>query len=345
MKGQRLVVAVLVAICMCMGMFVSSQVEAEEGQYVFKVATMAPKNVGWAKHIRGMMMPIFEKKTNNEMKIKWYWGGVMGDDKDCLGKMKIGQLDGAALTGQGVFLAIPEMSVLGLPFMFENYDEVDYVRKKMFFTFEKYAKKNGFRIMSWSDQDFDQIYSVKYPMDKLEDFKKAKIITWFGVVEKNVLQKLGASPIPVGPVEVTPSIRQGIANTGIAPAVWVVGAQMYTTFKYVNPVNIRYSPAALLVTTERWNAYPELARKYEKVIHDMQFNELMDFCKATRKDSKKALEAMIKRGMKETHFAPAELKKVQAKGREVWDELAGKQYPKELLDELKSHLKEYRAKK
>ena len=318
---------------------------AQSKEFVFKIATLAPKNVGWAKHIRKIFIPAIKKKTNGEIKLKWYWGGVMGDDKDALGKMKIGQLDGAALTGQGVFLAIPQMSVLGLPFMFNDFDEVDYIRKKMFHTFEKYAMENGFKFLSWADQDFDQIYSVKYPMSTQADFGKVKIITWFGVVEKNLLIKLGASPVPVGPVEITPSIRQGIADALIAPAVWVVGAQMYTTFKYVNPVRIRYSPAATIVTKSRWDSYPELTKKYGELVYELQNNELVEFVKATRADSTKAYAAMIKRGMKESIYAPAEMEKMKIKAMEIWDELADKLYPKSLLEELKRQLKDYRAKR
>lgn len=210
--------------------------------YTWKLASLAPKHVGWAKHIRQIIHPAVSRATEGRLKPQWYWGGIMGEDRDYIDKMKIGQLDGAAFTGQGVVLVLPEMSVLELPFMFKDYGEVDYVRKKMFPTFDALARKRGYIITAWADQDFDQIYSSRYPMARVGEFKKAKFLTWYGPVEQKVLARLGVRPIPMGVLEISPAMRQNMADTLIAPAAWMVGSQLYTTVKYVNPVKIRYSP-------------------------------------------------------------------------------------------------------
>ena len=47
----------------------------------------------------------------------------------------------------------------------------------------------------------------------------------------------------------------------MAPALWMVGSQLYTTVKHVNPVKIRYSPAAVFVTLEAWRSIPETYRQ------------------------------------------------------------------------------------
>ena len=342
---------VVLVIFICIG-FVYSPSAFAKKKYTIKIATLAPKSVGWAKNIRAIMHPAIKRATDGNVKLKWYWGGVLGDDRDYIQKMKIGQIDGAAFSGQGVVLACPPMAILELPFMFENWDEIDFIRDKMLDTFDKMAEENGYKLVMWADQDFDQIYSIKYKMATYDDFKKARVITWYGPLEQKVLETLGSSPVPVGVPEIVSSMRQGIADTCIAPSIAVVGFQMYTIIKYVNPINIRYSPAASLCRLEFWNSMPA---EYRKNLDSVRQNELKELIKRCREDSERAYNAMIKYGMQETKMDPAVVADMKAKCKEIWYDMAykseaekgqaGKYYSKKTLDELIHYLEEFRAKK
>ena len=325
---------------LCSGLTCPPSVSAKDKKIQIKMASLAPKNVGWAKHIREIIHPAIEKATGGNVKLKWYWGGVMGNDEDYLQKMRIGQLQGGAFTGRGVVLVCPEMAVLELPFMFSNYEEVDYIRKKMFPTFDAYAEKRGYKMIAWADQDFDQIYSVKWKMDKLEDFRNARFLSWYGTMEQKLLTSLGSSPSPVNVTELTPSLRQGVGDTMIAPAIWVVGSQLYTVIKYVNPIKIRYSPAAVFVTMDTFTSLPE---SYQKNILAIRDNELNTFIQKSRIDSEKSYQAMLKYGMKETRMRQDELTQIREKAKKIWAEMAGRDFPKELLDELQGYLAEFRS--
>lgn len=332
----------IACLCVCIGILHHPNADAKKckAKYCFKLASLAPKNIGWAKHIREIIHPALKKATNGNVELNWFWNGVMGNDKDYIQKMKIGQLHGAAFSGQGVVLVCPEMAVLELPFLFNNYEEVDYIRKKMISTFDRYVEKRGYKLIVWADQDFDQIYSVKFKMDKLEDFKKARFLTWYGPMEHKLLTTLGSSPVPTNVTEVTPSIVQGVGDSLIAPAIWVIGTQLYQRFKYVNPVQIRYSPTAVFVTMDAWNSIP---KTYQKNIMAMRNKEAYEFREKTRLDSKKSYDAMVKYGVKVSNMKPEELNRLKKQSMQIWSEMAGKDFPKELLDELLRHLKHYRS--
>jgi len=331
-----------ICLAICLSMVFQSEVTAKKckAKYCFKLASLAPKNIGWAKHIREIIHPALKTATQSNVELNWFWGGVMGNDKDYIQKMKIGQLHGAAFSGQGVVLVCPEMAVLELPFLFKNYDEVDYIRKKMISTFDRYVEKRGYKLIVWADQDFDQIYSVKFKLDSLEDFGKARFLTWYGPMEHKLLTTLGSSPVPVNVTEVSPSILQGVGDALIAPAIWVIGSQLYSKFKYVNPVQIRYSPTAVFVTQKAWNSIPQ---NYRDNIMAMRNKEAHEFRKKTREDSKKSFDAMVKYGITVSEMNPTELNRLQKESMKIWNEMAGNDFPKELLDELLSHLKQYRS--
>ncbi|MBU2490445.1 MAG: TRAP transporter substrate-binding protein DctP [Proteobacteria bacterium] len=331
----------IVFFCLALVFFLSGPAWGEP-KYLWKMATLAPDSVGWARQIKKIVDPWMDEVTNHELATKVYWGGIMGDDEDYVRKMHIGQLDGAGLSGQGVTLAVPEMAVLELPFLFEGWNEVDYVKKNMRDSFDALALARGYKIQSWIDQDFDQLYSTRLPLSKPEHFARSRFLTWYGPLEEEMLKALGANPIPVNVPEASASIRQGIVDSVLSPAIWMVGAQMYSVVRYVNPVRIRYSPALILVTLEAWNKLPEIHRKN---ILDTRYPVEQRFCDEVRKDNQKCLDAMIAYGLKKVDMLPQDLEEMKARTLPVWDAMAGTLYPAETLEELKTHLKTCRAEK
>ena len=320
----------------------STNSNAQDKFYILKIATMAPKGVGWAKHIRKIINPAIKEYSNGQLRFKWYWGGSLGNDADYIKRMQGGQIDGASFSGQGTVLAIPEMAVLELPFIFNDFDEVDYIRIKMEATFDRIAASHGYKIITWADQDFDQLYSAKYRMDSLSDFKKVKMMSCYGLLEEKLFDKLGADYKRADVDQISGMIRKGICDTAILPALWVVGSQLYTIIKYVNLMPIRYSPAITVCTTKRWDSIPkDLRAALKKHKHE----PMHKFRLKVRQDSEKALQAMRNYGIKFTSLPTDELVKIKAKSQEFWYEMAGQQYSRELLEELRAHLSQYRNKK
>ena len=314
---------------------------AGDDQFYWKFATLAPDGVGWARQLKIHVLPVVEEVTKGTVKTKIYWGGVMGDDEDIIKKMRIGQLDGAGLSGQGVTLACQPMSVVELPFLFQSWEEVDHIKSKMRPQFDQMLADDGYMAISWNDQDFDQIFSTKRPMSCLNDFKESKFITWYGPIEETLLTSLGAHPVKVNVPEAATSVRQGIVDAAIAPAAFVVGSQLYSKISYVNPVKIRYSPALILLSMQAWESLPdEFRQEFYRVRPEVE----RKYCEAVRKDNEKSLAALLKYGMKETKMADEDFASVRNQAMTVWDELAGNEFPEEILEEIKGHLDEFRLK-
>ena len=72
-----------------------------------------------------------EKKTNGRVTIKYYGGGVMGNDRKVLRKIRIGQLQGGAFAASGLTERYPDLTLYGLPLLFRSQDEVDFLREQM----------------------------------------------------------------------------------------------------------------------------------------------------------------------------------------------------------------------
>jgi TRAP-type C4-dicarboxylate transport system substrate-binding protein len=72
-----------------------------------------------------------QQKTANAVQFKIYPGGVMGDERDMVRKMHIGQLHAAMLSSASLASMFSEIDVLQIPFLFNSYPETDFVVSRM----------------------------------------------------------------------------------------------------------------------------------------------------------------------------------------------------------------------
>jgi len=208
--------------------------------------------------------------------------------------------------------------------------------------FDRLAAKHGYFLIGLIDQDFDQIYSAKYDMTKIEHFRKSRIYTWYGPLEENMLVSLGATPIPVNVPEISSSSRQGVVDAGIGPAIWQVGSQLHSVWKFINPVKIRYSPALIIQNADDFKGSKEV-KEFRDLILDARKTFTMQFVTRVRADNGKCLRAMLRYGLKKSEMSKEDLNEFKKRTRPVWDDMVGKLYSRELLDELLGHLEQYRS--
>ena len=319
---------------------------AVDQKMVLKLATLGQKGISSMIYLDEIFFPELTKAAGGQIAFDVYWGGVMGDEEDYIGKMRTGQLHGALVSGSGGITAAvcPDLSVLELPFLFNAWawDEVNYVIDKIRPHIVKEAGMRDYKILMIFSIDFDQIYSTKQNIKSLEDLRSAKFLTWFGPLENSMLQALGVSAIPVNVPEVVSSIKTGIGDMAISPSFWWVGAQLYPDTKYVNPLPFRHVPGMMVMNLDKWSKIPDQQRKPMEAL--LLKNE-RNFRKVIKDCNEKSYKAMVKYGIKEVLVSPEELIRFKEASYSVWDELAGKSYSKEILDEVKGLLDNFRENK
>ncbi|MDY6854798.1 MAG: TRAP transporter substrate-binding protein DctP [Thermodesulfobacteriota bacterium] len=319
-----------------------SNADSKKPTVLLKMATHAPLGIGIELFVRERITPTILSVTEGVVVPDWYHGGIMGGNEDWVVKMQIDQLQGAVLDGSGIHFACPQSVIMQLPFLFKNIEEITYVKGKIRKRLNQIFQKNGYEMLFLADQGpFDEIYSTKYELRKPEDFSKSRYLSYGAAVEYETIKALGGSPIHVSAPEVPSSIRSGICNAMFAVPLWWVGAQLYTMTKYITPTKIRYVMGGFVITEKAWKRIPE---KYHLAIKEGIEELETDFNKRLANDNAKSLRAMFKYGVKEGELTQDEIEVLKKRTRSVWDRLAGKEYPRELLDSILVHLQEYRSK-
>jgi len=315
-----------------------------QDKYVWTAGTLVPKYMGWAKLYREIILPVFNMVTNGNITVKIHWGDVMGDDRSIIKKLESGELDLGGISGYGTSIICPEMSVLNLPFLFRTRGEFDYVISKMRPRFSKLMDRRGYILLLMTEQDFDQIYTRNSRITHLEQFKNLYFGSWYGDLERALLNKLGAKIMLPESSNVSMYkhiLQQSNVEAFIAPAIFVLTANMYTSVKYVHQIKVRYAVGTVILRKESWN---KISPYYHKLLNGY-FQEYVEreFSEAVRRQNKRSINAMINYGIEDVKISPHALEELKNATRPIWYDYADKLYPKEILDELLHHLSEYRS--
>lgn len=311
-------------------------------EFTVKFGTLAPAGTAWTTVLNNIKK-FFEEKTGGRAKIIFYMGGVMGDEPDMIRKMKMNQLQGGGFTFQGIHNFFPELMVMELPFLFEDYGEVDFVFKKMYNSIAKVLEEKGFILLALGEEGMQMIFSEK-PVRRPEDLNKNSCWVWEDEpVQIETYKALGVPhPIPIPVPELLTAFQNGMVTLAYGSPMAVVGLQLYTKVKYATRMDFRYNPALYLVTKSYWDSLPKdiqgLTRDAIKILKKESYAK-------ARSGQDDALKAMEENGLTVITPTPAEKEMFKEKTRPVWDTLADKVYPRWLLDEVLKAKKEYKSAK
>ncbi|RPI79281.1 MAG: ABC transporter substrate-binding protein, partial [Desulfobacteraceae bacterium] len=130
---------------------------ASAQQFTVKFATLAPEGSTWIKIMRDFDKTVREQ-SNGRVGFKIYAGGVAGDEKDVIRKIRLGQYHSGGLTGVGLGEVAKTVRVLDTPFLFKTYDEVDFILNKFDAEFRKAFEEGGFVLLGWAEVGFVYVY-------------------------------------------------------------------------------------------------------------------------------------------------------------------------------------------
>jgi TRAP-type C4-dicarboxylate transport system substrate-binding protein len=327
-----------------------SSVADADNPLEIKIGTLAPPGTPWLSVPEAIAIPKIRELSDGKVLIKIYGGGVMGEDTDILRKMDIGQLDGCGCTASGVLAASPDASALLLPGLFNNYDEVDYIFEKFRKRLDRAFEEKGYILAALIDTGSFYWFSKK-KITSLEDVRKAKVLTWFGLIETTLYQELGINATPVAVPEVVSALSTGLADTNLAPAAWMLGMQAYQYANYYLKPSLLYSPAAIFVsvhTKDRLQKQAGVSATYAQNIQEIlvsEFNALEpEWKRQIRSYEQKSLKAFeTKCGIKAITLSPEDQAVIVKASHAVLQKLSGKAFSQDLIDEIQKALAEYRA--
>lgn len=316
-------------------------VYAAHAATTIKIATLSPDGSMWMEKMRKGAEAVAQK-TEHRVEIKFYPGGVMGDDKSVIRKIHIGQLHGGAVIAGSMTQFYPDNQIYAMPLKFKSLDEVDYIRKNMDKFIVDGLEKSGFMTFGLAEGGFAYLMS-KEPIKNIEELRKRKV--WIPDDDSAIFEAVrafGINPIPLSIADVRAGLQTGLIDTVATSPVGAIALQWHTQVKYLLDIPFLYLYAMLTVDKK---AYQKLSPGDQKIVSDEMGRAFSEIGAENRQDDVKATQALKNQGIQFLTPSPDDMKEWQKVSETVPDRLlkSGKLSPA-ILKTFEDHLSDFRAK-
>ena len=305
-----------------------------------RIATLAPAGSPWMNVLDKSAAEIKEK-TAGRVTLKYFEGGQQGDERDFVRKIKLGQLDGAAVTAIGLSMIDESIRVLELPMMFTTVEEVDYVADKMWPYFQKKFEEKGFKLNDRGEVGWAYFLS-KTKVQSLADLKGQKLWQWGDDrLVGAMFKKLGLNGVPLGVPEVDSSLTSGRITACYGSPVAAVALQWYTKVKFMTSMPMSYGIGATVVSLE---TIKKISAEDQKTVLAIGKAGSKKLRKVIRKANEDAKATMTRKGVTIVPSPAALVDEFTKNALEVHKQLVGTLYTQKELDMVLKYRDEFRAK-
>jgi TRAP-type C4-dicarboxylate transport system substrate-binding protein len=162
-----------------------------------RMSTIAPEGTSWARAIKAFSHEV-EALTDGRIHLKWYWGGLAGDELQVFDRIQREQLDGQVASLACVKLA-PSLRVLRLAGIFRSAEEQDYVLGLLRGELTSEFRRSGF--IGFVANIGEGIVFSRAPVRTMTDLRKLHPWTWtLDEVSAAQLRLMGMNPV-LTPIE------------------------------------------------------------------------------------------------------------------------------------------------
>ncbi len=278
----------------------------------FKIATLSPDGSSWMQQFRAAAKTI-HARTDGRVTFKFYPGGVMGDDKAVLRKIRIRQLQGGAVASGAISALYPDSQLYNLPMLFRNLDEVDRVRAKLDARLLAGLEKKGFVSFGIAEGGFAYLLS-QAPVTTVAELRRHK--AWVPDIDRmsrEAIKAFDIQPIPLPMGDVLTALQTGLVDTVAAPPIVTLALQWHTQVKYLLDLPLLYSYALMIIDKR---AFARLAPADRKIVREVMGHTFRDIDRQNRQDNRQAMAALRQQGIAFLVPSPA--------ARQEWETLAAK---------------------
>jgi len=307
-------------------------------EVLLKIATLAPDGSTWMNLMRELDERVRER-TANEVGFKYYAGGVQGDERLVLRKMRTGQLQGGGFTGNGLGVIAPELRVLEIPFLLETESEIDAMYERFGPRFEKALGEAGYALLGWAEVGFIHLFT-KRPVTSLADLRNQKMWLWEGdPLPEAFFLEAGVAPVSLAITDVYTSLQTGLVDGVYASPYATVVLQWHTQVSAMSEAPITHAIGAVVVSKPAWEKVSAESRGAIREIADDVFARLRT---SSRRENREAIADIRQAGIRIVPIGDDEMATFRAIGARAAQRGVGTLYSQELLDEVRAAVEEHR---
>jgi TRAP-type C4-dicarboxylate transport system substrate-binding protein len=308
----------------------------------FKIATLSPNGSFWMTTMKSAAKEIAEE-TEDRVKFRFYPGGVMGNDRSVLKKIRVGQLQGAAFSSGALATKAPDTQLYNIPLLFRSYEEVDFIRRQLDAELEEDFNAAGFVNFGLAEGGFAYIMS-KNRISAAQDLKDNKVwVPSDDAASQSASDSFGIAPIALSLGDVLTGLQTGLINTVATSPIGAIALQWHTQVEYVLELPIIYIYALLAIDKK---VYAKIATADQNIVDAVMRRAFKTMDTQNRKDNQAAFVALENQGLTRVLPDPAQLIDWKSRGEAAAENFSkqGKIDPA-LISKVDELLADFRATK
>jgi TRAP-type transport system periplasmic protein len=181
-------------------------------------------------------------------------GGDQMRQADMVGR---GALDLVVTSAINVTPLVPEMAVFSLPYLYDNYEQVDATTSKggPADMLSEILLDKGIVVLAWGENGFREVTNNTRPITSPEDMKGLNMRV-AGPMYIDVMNALGANPQQMQWSETLTALQQGVVDGQENPiGAVIIPQQVYEMQKYLTTWHYSYDPIFLGISKQKWDSY------------------------------------------------------------------------------------------
>ena len=261
---------------------------------VVKMGTLAPEGTDW----HGMLIEMgqqWKSATKGKVQLRVYPGGVLGDERDMVRKMRIGQIQAAGMTAEGLSEIVSDFSCYFVPLVYQDSEDVNKVTEALLPELEQKLEDNGFKLLYLSELTYAYWFSTS-PIKVPSDLRNKKFFTWAGDFKwEQVYKKAGYNPVPLATTDILSALQTGLISTIPQPPIYALAQQSFGIADHMLDLKWGVLMAGIVVDIKTWKRIPD---KYHEDLLSIAREIQAKYADSNSDADLKALDAMKQYGLK-----------------------------------------------
>lgn len=195
------------------------------------------------------------KGTDGRITVQVQGGEQLGDDVEMLQSVRAGSLDLSANSQGPLSSLVPEVSLIGLPFLFDSPEQAyEVMDGEVGDELAKLAEAKGFKVLAWWDNGIRHITNSKRAITTPEDVAGLKIRTPEDPMTVDIFNALQGNPTPLDFGELYLALRQGTVDGQENPLVNIASAKLNEVQGHLALTGHKYEVTPLVMNLDTWNS-------------------------------------------------------------------------------------------
>jgi TRAP-type transport system periplasmic protein len=259
MRRRRTILSVGVSVSVLVVAFAAASTVARADEVTLRMGTMAPDGTAWARELNAFGREV-ATRTRGQVRIKWYFGGISGDEPAMGEHMRSGQLDGAASGGPLCESLAPSMRVMRVVGLLTTDSEAAFVASRLWSIFEAEFHNNGTVGLGTATLGPHVLFS-RTPIRSLAELRRSPMWVWDrDDVLRAELRSFGANLVALPVADALRAYEERRVDGFIAPASVALAFQWSAAARYVTDLRLDFITGCVVISDRAFDPLPLEAR-------------------------------------------------------------------------------------